>query len=181
MCADSFTDDQFALPIDAALRQVRVIQFAERHRHAFLALRRDLDVQQFTTNDPQALSDARLLEGFEQELISPSGYFMVEDLQSGAYVGECGLMSEVEDFLEVYCVLGKEWQRQGIGREVIAFLSAMVESKGMRPIGFVDPRNTASLGLLRSLGFEQIPNPSRNGNHATSLAFARTRQNMLVP
>lgn len=48
-----------------------------------------------------------------------------------------------------------EWRRHGYGRRIVASLMAQIREAGRIPVMNVEPSNTASLELARSLGFQE--------------------------
>src|SRR3954470_17689711 len=92
-----FPPELFVVPVCAALQQVRVVQFSERHREAFIRMRRDAEGQRFTSDGPSQLSDTTLNAAFDDCIGNPSGHFLIEDLASARYVGECGMLESYAD------------------------------------------------------------------------------------
>jgi RimJ/RimL family protein N-acetyltransferase len=158
-------------PADVVLGPVRLMQFLPRHREAFTRMRLDDNVTQFMTSGVSP-SRETFNSRFEYEVLNPSLHLLIETVKEGYFVGECGLSREQGNFFEVFCALDLPWQRKGIGRIVVQYLCDWVKHDGYTPMGFVDPKNTASLGLLQALGFTQVANTSANRNHASSLAYA---------
>ncbi|MDR6936467.1 GNAT family protein [Luteibacter sp. 3190] len=96
-----------------------------------------------------------------QAFAVPGSWFQlaVRDRGTGNLVGDLGIHfpATVDDAIEFGVSLRPECQGRGYAREAMAAMLTLAfgEWGYRRAVGSVDPRNVASIALLRSLGFRQ--------------------------
>lgn len=163
---------RYQWPIDIRLQRVRVLQIEARHFEDFVRLERDAAVTRYTRGASQ-LSDAAYNAAIEAELARPTGVLVIEDIESGVFVGRCGFSEDTANNVEVYCVLSVQWQRKKIGPEVTSYLAEYVEADGKIPVAYIEPDNTPALACMVSLGFVPIENNALLPDNRKKLAFAR--------
>lgn len=127
------------------------------------AYRGDDAVARYQGWKPTSLSDAEAF--IEEQLALPFGtkdswcQLAVRDRAQGELVGDLGIHFPVStsDAIEFGISLRPDRQGNGYAREAMAAMLDLAFGKWgyRRTVGSVDPRNVASIALLRSLGFRQ--------------------------
>lgn len=127
------------------------------------AYRGDDAVARFQGWKPAELADAEafIARQCAQPFAVPDSWFQlaIRDQASGELVGDLGIHFPARqvDAIEFGITVKPERQGRGYAREALhALLDLAFGTWGYRrATGSVDPRNTASMALLRSLGFRQ--------------------------
>lgn len=113
----------------------------------------------------------RIVENYIRQVYGFYGYgiWTVEDRLSGAVIGRAGFCPPTGEVPELGYVLGADWRRKGLAREVC---SAILEyGKGI--LGFdrvqavVQKDNIASAALCRRLGFQEAGETVEDGKVCT--------------
>jgi RimJ/RimL family protein N-acetyltransferase len=129
-----------------------LVRYLEPLDHSlFITLERDAEVRKYI-NGPSERSDEEFDTGLKSYLPTTS-LLAVAHASSNAFLGRCGLLpirgtNEVELFL----LLSRSSQRQGIGARVLTFLVGLAKSMGNEPVGIVHPDNAPSRALLGKVG-----------------------------
>lgn len=105
---------------------------------------------------------AQVLESMEHKIKHQEkygfGYWMIEDKQSGSFIGRCGLLHTIIDGKEVielgYAFLPEFWNK-GYATEISnEILRIGFEELGLEEIAcFTIPENKASIRVIEKLGF----------------------------
>ena len=106
------------------------------------------------------------------------GFLVVEEKESGRYVGEAGFQEmhrdmepSIEGTLEAGWVLSTDAQGRGYGTEAMNALIAWAEARfpGKTMSCIIDPRNEPSLRLATKLGFREVTRTDYNNSEITVL------------
>lgn len=95
----------------------------------------------------------------------------------GRAIGMCALYDFKEDqSARIGYWVGREYRRRGYGKEAVGLLAEIAFSElGLKKIVAVSERsNSASLNLLRSLGFKEIPQDTAIGDGEIVLSLSRS-------
>lgn len=134
----------------------------------FLSYRQDPDIARFQSWDP-GYSEAQardLIDSQNGVLFPEKGEWLqlaIHLLDSGHHVGDLALHSLETDFeFELGFTVAKDQQGKGLAKEAASTLIGYLfnEHGAKRIVATPDARNSASKGLLSSLGF--IADPSRS-------------------
>lgn len=132
-------------------------------REPFAALNAEPAVLRYLAPLRPGGTDA-LIERFEQHFDSHGfGYWALEERESGALIGSCGLSIVTFDVpfkgsVEIGWRLSERWQGKGLAREAAqAVLDAAFHRFDIaRIVSFTVPANRASWGLMERLGMTRI-------------------------
>lgn len=96
----------------------------------------------------------RFTQGWQNENI---GLLTVTQLDSGTIIGRAGILVPDNHEIEVHCVLAEEYWRQGFGLEIVTILIEFCKQHfpGKQIVGKVHPDNTASIRIIKRLGFRE--------------------------
>lgn len=151
--------DPTALPL--ITRRLRLDGLRPDDADALFACRSHPEVARFQGWRPTALAEAVDFVARQQGRAfgTPDTWFQLAIRRDGALVGDLGVHfpATVREAVELGVSLHPDHQRQGLAAEAMgAVLDRVLGPMGYRRVvGSVDPRNTASAALLRSLGFRQ--------------------------
>lgn len=135
-------------------------RFGPRDLAPFVAMRNDPDVARYQPWEGYSEVDGRrLLEDLAKRQPGEPGWFQfaLDEKETGAFVGDCGLNIWDEDprFARIgYTIASAYWNR-GLGTEAVAALAAYAFAAFPlhRIVASVDPRNAASCRVLEKAGF----------------------------
>jgi RimJ/RimL family protein N-acetyltransferase len=135
-------------------------RFGPRDLAPFVAMRRDAEVARYQPWEGYSEADGlRLIEDLARREPGQPGWFqfVLEEKETGAFVGDCGLNISDEDprlGRIGYTIASAFWNR-GLGTEAIAALTAYAFATLPlhRIVASVDPRNVASCRVLEKAGF----------------------------
>lgn|SRR5690554_5280398 len=86
------------------------------------------------------------------------GYFQVHDVDSQEIIGECKLVTYLNEpsMFEIGYLLKSEYWKQGYGTKICKHLLALAFELDPQKdiVGIIDPENAASKALLEKFGFE---------------------------
>mgnify|MGYP002709073617 CR=1 FL=1 len=96
------------------------------------------------------------------------GIWTVIEKRTGEIIGRAGIENgeyQGKSILELGYMIGKKWQRRGFGREAaLASAKFAKEVLGTHSLyAFIYPQNTASIRLIRQIGFERMQGLTENG------------------
>lgn len=153
----------------------------------FLGYRQDPDIARYQSWEPSySKQQAReLIESQAGVLVPEQGEWLqlgIHDLNTGQLLGDLALHSVSEKVFEIGFTIAKANQRQGYATEAAtALIGLLFEELGAeKVIGHADRRNTASIGVLLRLGFEQVETKSWTeefkGEMVTVAYFEKTKR-----
>ena len=108
-------------------------------------------------SDPSSENvDDEYLQCVDEMEDSPDGYYLIAELkEKGIRIGTCCAFPENENYDIGYCISKDHW-RKGLGTEMIAALIEWIKSAGGRSVtAEVADENTASIALLKKIGFKE--------------------------
>lgn len=146
--------DRKMTPAPAALADLEIVEYTNRHSEAFRDLNLDW-IQEYFSVEPL---DRRYLLAPEEEILAPGGAIFMAEL-SGVAVGCCALLNHGGDVYEVSkMAVDKGCRGLGIGRRLFAEVLERSRDLGARKLTIVSNTTLApALHLYRSFGFHEVP------------------------
>ncbi|HXO99141.1 MAG TPA: GNAT family protein [Luteibacter sp.] len=150
-------------PLEFLTPRLRLDRLAPADAPTLFAYRGDDAVARYQGWKPAGLSDAEafIARQTEQSFAVPDSWFQlaVRERDSAALIGDLGIHfpADTDGPIEFGVSLRPERQGLGYAREAMSTMLGVAfgEWGYRRAVGSVDPRNVASIALLRSLGFRQ--------------------------
>lgn len=150
-------------PLEFLTPRLRLDRLAPADAAALFAYRGDDAVARYQGWKPAGLSDAEafIARQTEQSFAAPDSWFQlaVRERDSAALIGDLGIHFPADKDGPIEFGVSLRPERQGLGyaREAMSTMLGVAfgEWGYRRAVGSVDPRNVASIALLRSLGFRQ--------------------------
>ena len=161
-------------------------RFTPRDLDQFVAMRNDPEVARYQSWTHYSEDEARLyLQALAMSNPGEPGWFQfaLQERQTGAFVGDCGLriMEHDQRLAQIgYTVERRFWNR-GLATEAVTALTAYAfDSFPLHRItGSVDPRNIASCRVLEKAGFVKEAHFRKSewfkGEWADDVIYARLR------
>lgn len=147
--------------MELATARLRLDRLHAGDAAALFACRADPAVARFQGWCPSSIEEVRRFIAAQSADAVPSGWFQraVRWRADGTLIGDIGLNlpADSHDAVEFGISLSPSWQHRGCAAEVAhaTFDWVFGELARHRIVASVDPRNTACIGLLRTLGLRQ--------------------------
>ena len=139
---------------DILTSRLRIRSYRPADRDFILALWGDRENGRYMIDPLAENRDERYLACLDGMESDPEGYYLIAELlESGSPVGTCCVFPEGDGCDIGYCIDKAHW-REGLGTEMVSALIGWIRARGSRCVtGEVADANTASVALLRRLGF----------------------------
>jgi RimJ/RimL family protein N-acetyltransferase len=147
--------------------RVRLRRWRQEDRAPFAAINAEPEVGRYLSPVTRAGSDA-MLDRIDAHFVQYGwGYWALEERDTHALIGSCGLMHVPWDAfftpaVEIGWRLSTGWQGRGLAREaaetVLKFAFDSLELN--RVVSFTVPANAASWGLMERLGMQKLGTPT---------------------
>ena len=126
---------------------------------AFYEIYSDPEITRFTENLMERSEEEKYTENYRDCIYEVYGHgiWTVVLKETGEIIGRAGLDERAGfDTPELGFVIGKKWQRQGLAYEACNGILKWAADNGMKDImSLTDQDNTASVNLLKKLGFSR--------------------------
>jgi RimJ/RimL family protein N-acetyltransferase len=165
MSQEKGTNDTVKRPEFKALHTERLVlrRFTSEDAEDFFAYRSDPEISRYQSWKPKHVDEMRRFIAGQAELAinTPDSWFQLAVcLRSGGeLIGDCGLHFPLHESwqAEIGYTIASRYQRQGYARESAqALLSYLFDTLGKhRVYASVDPRNSASIAVLRRMGMRR--------------------------
>lgn len=157
------------MPYPLITQRLRIQPLSLNDLDSFVEYRQDPDVARFQSWDTsysssQALELIQSQQGVELPDEGEWLQLAIHDFSTGSHVGDLALhrIQDEEDAFEIGFTIAKQHQGRRFAKEaascLISYLSA--EAKAKKFTAATDRRNIASVKVLESLGFSQVPEKS---------------------
>ena len=148
---------------EISTQRLRLTSLVASDAPALFEYRSDPDVCRYQSFEPGSLADAEaFIAGLKLDTFDTPGtwfQFAIRNLDSDQLIGDIGAHFLIEDprQVEIGFTVSPAFQGQGFGAEAVSgLLNFLLRNFGKhRVFASVDPRNEASVKLLRRLGMRQ--------------------------